>query len=146
MRILFDTSTLVAALVETHPNHTSAFPWLQKAKSKTFAGFVAAHSIAELYNVLTTLPIRPRISPATALQLLKRDVLDQLEVVSLSKEDYAAVIEQLSGSGIVGGAIYDALIIRAAINAKVDQIVTFNADDFRRVYPALAEKIVTPQP
>jgi predicted nucleic acid-binding protein len=146
MRILLDTSTLVAALVETHPNHTLAFPWLQKAKSKTFAGFVATHSIAELYNILTTLPIRPRISSATASRLLKRDVLDQLEAISLSKEDYAIVIEHLSGLGIIGGAIYDALIVRAAIKANVDQIVTFNADDFRRVYPALAEKIVSPQP
>jgi len=146
VKILLDTSTLVAALVETHPNHALAFPWLQKAKAKAFTGFVASHSIAELYSILTTLPIRPRISPATAVQLLKRDVFDQLEAVSLSKEDYAAVIEHLSGLGISGGAIYDALILRAAITANVDQIVTFNADDFRRVYPALAEKIVSPQP
>ncbi len=87
MRILLDTSTLVAALVEMHPNHVLAFPWLQKVKNKAFTGFVAAHSIAELYSVLTTLPIRPRISSATAVRLLKRDVLDQFEAVSLSKED-----------------------------------------------------------
>lgn len=146
MKILLDTSTLVAALVGAHPNHTLAFPWLQKAKAKAFTGFVAAHSIAELYSILTTLPIRPRISSATAVQLLKRDVLDQFEVVSLSKEDYAAVIEHLSELGVIGGAIYDALIVRAAIRAQADQIVTFNADDFRRVYPALAKKIVSPQP
>lgn len=145
MRVLFDTSTLVAALVETHPSHMLAFPWLQKAKNKTFAGFVATHSIAELYNILTALPIRPRIAPATAAQLLQRDVLDQLEAVSLSKEDYAAVIDHLVKLDVGGGAVYDALIVRAAIKANVDQIVTFNADDFRRVYPALAEKIVSPQ-
>lgn len=109
MRILLDTSTLVAALVETHPNHTLAFPWLQKAKAKTFTGFAAAHSIAELYSILTTWPIRPRISSATAAQMIKRDVIAQLEVVSLSKENYAAVIEHLATLNIVGGSTYDAL-------------------------------------
>jgi predicted nucleic acid-binding protein len=135
---------LVAALVETHPNHTRAFPWLQKAKAKAFSGFVAAHSIAELYNILTVLPIRPRISPAIAVQAIQRDVLDQLTAVSLAREDYTAVTEHLSASGIIGGAIYDALILRAAVKANVDQVVTFNADDFARVYPELADKIVSP--
>lgn len=144
MKILLDTSVLVAALVEKHPNHTLAFPWLQKAKAKAFTGFVAAHSVAELYSILTTLPIRPRISPATAAQMIKRDVIDQLQVVSLSKEDYAAVIEHLATENIVGGSTYDALLLRAAVSANVDQVVTFNADDFRRVYPELADKIVSP--
>ena len=34
MKILFDTSVLVAALVESHPMHTRAFPWLKKARVK----------------------------------------------------------------------------------------------------------------
>ena len=144
MKILFDTSALVAALVEKHPNHPWAFPWLQKAKAQAFTGFVAAHSIAELYSVLTTLPIRPRISSASAGQMIKRDIVDQLDLVALSKEDYATVIEYLSGMGIVGGVTYDALILQAAIIANVDQIVTLNADDFRRIRPELVNKIVSP--
>jgi predicted nucleic acid-binding protein len=34
MKILFDTNTLIAALVETHPHHSKAWPWLKKAKQK----------------------------------------------------------------------------------------------------------------
>jgi predicted nucleic acid-binding protein len=56
---LFDTSVLVAAMVEAHPNHTAALPWLQRAKPGLVTGLVAAHSLAELYAVLTTLPIQP---------------------------------------------------------------------------------------
>ncbi len=93
MRIFFDTSVLVAALVERHPNHAKAFSWLQKVRDKGSKGFIAVHSIAELYDVLTVLPIRPRISPATALKAIQRDVLDQLELVSLTADDYTVVIE-----------------------------------------------------
>jgi predicted nucleic acid-binding protein len=65
-------------------------------------------------------------------------------VVFLSDKEYVEVIEHLSALGIVGGATYDALILRAAITAKVDQAVTLNERDFRRVYPVFANKIVSP--
>ena len=62
----------------------------------------------------------------------------------LSDQDYIQVIEHLAALGIVGGATYDALILRAAANAKVDLVVTLNEKDFQRVYPNLADKIVAP--
>ena len=108
------------------------------------AGLVAAHSLAELYAILTTLPVQPRILPTVAQQLIKCNVLDVFEVVFLSDKDYAAVIDHLTDLGIVGGATYDALILHAASKANVDQVVTLNETDFRRVYPDLADKIVSP--
>ncbi len=56
MRTLFDTSVLVAALVEQHPKHERAIPWLSKAKADKFEFIVVSHSLADLYAVLTTLP------------------------------------------------------------------------------------------
>ena len=144
MRILLDTSVLVAAMIEAHPAHAQALPWLHRVKARADIGLVAAHSLAELYAVLTTLPLQPRIPPAMAQELIKRNVLDILEVVPLSDEDYVAVIDHLARLGIVGGATYDALILHAASKANVDQVVTLNEKDFRRVYPHLADKIVSP--
>ena len=63
MKILFDTSVLVAAMIEAHPMHEAALPWLQQVSDQSETGLVAAHSIAELYAVLTTLPVRPRFPP-----------------------------------------------------------------------------------
>ena len=65
-------------------------------------------------------------------------------MVFLSDQDYAAVIVHLADLGIIGGATYDALILHAAAKANVDQVLTLNEKDFRRVHPALAEKIVSP--
>ena len=63
MRTLFDTSVLVAACIEGHPKHERALPWLSKAKAQEFEFVVSSHTLAELYAVLTTLPVKPRISP-----------------------------------------------------------------------------------
>jgi predicted nucleic acid-binding protein len=113
---------LVAAMIEAHPAHAQALPWLHRMKARADTGLVAAHSLAELYAVLTTLPLQPRIPPTMAQELIKRNVLDILEVVPLSDEDYVAVIDHLSRLGIVGGATYDALILYSASKAYVDRV------------------------
>ena len=55
MKALFDTSVLVAASVETHPMHARAWPWLKRAHGGEVGFYVAAHSLAECYAVLTVL-------------------------------------------------------------------------------------------
>jgi predicted nucleic acid-binding protein len=144
MNVLFDTSVLVAAMVEAHPMHERALPWLQRVQAGLDVGIIAAHSIAELYAVLTKLPVRPRISPAVARRLIQQNVLEICRVVSLSEDDYVAILGHLSDTGIVGGATYDALILYAGLKADVDCVVTSNETDFRRIYPDLADKIVAP--
>jgi predicted nucleic acid-binding protein len=135
---------LVAAVVEEHPAHALAFPWLQRVKDKADAGVVAAHSLAEMYSVLTRLPVRPAISPEIAREVIAVNVQDTCEVVSLVAADYVTLLNHLAGLKITGGAVYDALLLHVAWKSNVDQVVTLNAHDFRRVYPALATKIVSP--
>jgi predicted nucleic acid-binding protein len=144
MKILLDTSVLIAAMVEGHPAHGVALPWLQRIREQSETGLVAAHSVAELYAVLTTLPIHPRISPAMAQRLIRQNVLESCEIVPLSEEDYVAVIDHLSESGIAGGATYDALILYAALRADADRVLTLNPRDFQRIRPDLADRIQTP--
>lgn len=144
MRILFDTSMLVAAVVEGHPAHAAAFPWLQRVKDKTNAGVIAAHSLAEMYSILTRLPVQPTISPELAREVINVNVLATCEVVALSVADYVTLINHLAELKIAGGAVYDALLLHAAWKSDVDQVVTLNPHDFRRVYPALADKIISP--
>ena len=144
MKVLLDTSVLVAAMVEAHPHHTRALPWLQRAKCGEIKAVVAAHTLAELYAILTRLPLTPLIPPGTAWKLIQENILSSFEVISLTPEDYRAVLQHLSRAEIAGGATYDALIIHAGSKAGVDQIVTLNEQDFRRVYPELPAQIVVP--
>jgi len=129
-------------MVEAHPAHERSWAWLKRVTGGTDEGFVAAHSLAELYAILTALPVHPRISPSDAMQLIKHDVAQRLEIVCLSDQDYIQVVEHLAALGIAGGATYDALILRAAANAEVELVITLNEKDFQRVDPSLANKIV----
>lgn len=144
MKVLFDTSVLVAAIVDSHPAHKLALPWLQQVQTGTLEGIISAHTVAELYAILTRLPVRPRISAQLAQQSIQRNIRPFFTVVSLSDIDYFTVIDHLSNKDIIGGATYDALIVYVALKTHVDQIVTLNAKDFRRLYPSLASRVVTP--
>jgi predicted nucleic acid-binding protein len=145
VKTLLDTSVLVAAIIEGHPFHLVALPWLQRVQQKLETGIVAAHSLAELYAVLTRLPVHPRISPSLAVQLIRTNVLASCQIEALSVSDYLALLEHLEDVGIAGGAVYDAILLHTAQKTGVDRIVTLNEADFRRVYPALANKVVSPQ-
>ena len=130
MKVMYDTSVLVAGMVEPHPMHERALPWLKRARSGDLEFFVASHTLAELYAVLTTLPVSPRISPGAAWCLIREDVITPAKVTSISPSDYGAVIRRVADLGLSGGIIYDAIITKAAQKAQVDRILTLNLDDF----------------
>lgn len=144
MKILLDSSVLIAGVLGLHSDHQRARLWLEKAKNGDIEAIVSAHTLAEVYSVLTRMPRPLRVSPGVALQLIERNILSCIEVLALTADEYCDLIRHLAQIGIVGGAVYDAVIACAAAKAQVDHIVTFNARDFRRVYPALAASVIVP--
>jgi predicted nucleic acid-binding protein len=144
MKTLFDTSVIIAALVESHPMHERSFPWLKLAKAKEFELVVASHTIAELYAVLSTLPVKPRISPTVAWKLIHENIETISKIVSLTPAEYRFAIKQLSELGLAGGITYDALIAKVARKSKVERLLTLNIDHFRRAWPEGKKVIITP--
>jgi predicted nucleic acid-binding protein len=144
MKTLFDTSVLIAAIVEAHPMHIRALPWLQRAEAGKIDFLVASHTLAELYAVLTTLPLKPRISPSTAWRLVHDNIETSAKIISLSSSDYKSTVKHMSELGLTGGIIYDALIVKAAQKSGVERLLTFNADDFIRLWPGGESFICVP--
>ena len=135
MKVLFDTSVLVAAMVAAHPAHARALPWLSRAKKGEVVYSVGAHSLAELYAVLSRLPPTPRLTPEAAARLIHDNVETHATVVTLSASDYNLTIKRLAERGLAGGQVYDALIARAAEKCGADRLLTLDPEDFRRVWP-----------
>jgi predicted nucleic acid-binding protein len=133
VRTLFDTSVLVAAMVETHSSHVLALTAVQAVIGGDETGIVSTHSLAELYSTLTRMPLRPRIDGPTAWRMIERTVTQHFDLVSLDAADYAEVLKRLSTEGLVGGIVYDAVIARAAEKADAERIWTLNAADFTRL-------------
>ena len=143
MSVLFDASVLVAGLVEAHPHHGVAFPWIRRVQAGRLRGAVAAHSLAETYSALTTLPHQPRITPAAALRLIRESVR-RFHVVSLGARDYLIVVRTLADAGLGGGIIYDALAARAAAKTRAERMLTLNRRDFDRLEAIFGVRVATP--
>ena len=141
MREFFDTSVLVAVFLGDHPHHkASANAFSEAAKERSSC---AAHSLAEVYATLTSLPIKPMIAPEQALLFLG-DVRSRLSLIALDEEEYFSTIERASERRISGGRVYDALLLRCAVKAKAETIYTWNLKHFQGLAPELASKIITP--
>ncbi len=141
MKVYFDTNVLIAAVLENHPHHFPAAAMLRKAHSGEIQGCVVAHGLAELYAVLTRIPLAPRVHPSEAWQILADDILPHFTVLSLSTRQYAETIRRCADAGWTGGRVYDVLHLAAAREAGCDQICTLNLRHFRELAPDLRDRI-----
>lgn len=145
MKVFCDTNVLVAAFVANHPQHNAARPVLEKIKAGADEGFVAAHSLAESYAVLTRLPGASQVAPSVAWQLISENVVKNFTAISLSPREYAKALEDASLINVQGGKIYDALLLAAAIKSGAARIYTFNVSHFQRIVPKhVGSQIVAP--
>ncbi|MBW4676877.1 MAG: PIN domain-containing protein [Desmonostoc geniculatum HA4340-LM1] len=144
MKVLFDTSVLVPALIVNHPKHSVCFSRLKAAESRQVQGFISTHSLAETYSVITRLPIQPRISPQQAQSIIV-DISQYLEPIPLLVNDYQAAIAEMATLNFPGGGIFDALIAQAALKAEVAILLTLNPNHFTRLGNAIANLVQVPQ-
>ena len=136
MRVLFDTSVLVPAVVDQLPNHEAALDALLSYTDAEHAGYCSTHALAECYATLTALPLQRRVLPAEARQLVEESLLGRLTAVPLTRDDYLDAVRRVSHAGLASGVICDALHVRCAERIPVDRVLTCNLADFERLRPA----------
>ena len=124
MKILLDTSVLIAAVLHDHVHHQSAREWLDHAHSGRYQLFVSGHSLAEMYSTLTRMPRTPAISANDAVQLIHHDILTTASIISLTGTDYVDLLHDISIQGLTGGIVYDAIILKVAKLADAKHVVT----------------------
>jgi predicted nucleic acid-binding protein len=141
MKEFFDTSVLVAAFWGGHVHHVPSLKRFAAAEKRLSA--CGLHSLAEVYAVMTALPVKPMIPPEQAL-LFVEEVRNRLTLVSLSAEEYFVVIQNAASSGFTGGRIYDSLLLACAAKCKAQAIYTWNLKHYQSLAPGLAPRIQTP--
>lgn len=143
MGAVFDSSALIAACVEAHPKHASAISWLKRAKNKEIEYLVSAHSLLEVYSVLTRAPFKPPISPSTAKRLIEQNIKKDAKIISLTGKEYFQIIDRMTQLGLTGSIVYDAIIVECARKSKAKEVITSNIKDFTRLIPDDSIKIIT---
>lgn len=130
---LYDTSLIIAGVLKNHSHHKFAYPWLKASQEKKVEASVSSHTLAELYSVLTRLPIQPALPPEFVSTFLHKEVLRDFSVIDLSAKDYREAIKRVAIKSLRGGIIYDALHVQACLKKNLSGIVSFNDKDFLRL-------------
>jgi predicted nucleic acid-binding protein len=139
--VFFDTSVLIAASDGSDPRNSASRLLLAAATPATAA--CAAHTLAEVYAVLSRLPGGKKVRPQFA-GLLVEQIAARMTVVPLDAGEYAATLGEAARMGLAGGIVFDALLLACARKVEAERIYTWNEKHFRIVAPDLADRIVTP--
>lgn len=141
MKAFLDTSVLVPVALGDHENHAACLNlFVQHPRSEVCC---AAHSLAEVYAVLTKLPGKHRIAPEQAMLFLT-DIRERLTVVSLTGEEYAQALAKAAALGIIGGTVYDLLLAECALKAEARTIYTANLRHYSQCGPEVQRRLKAP--
>jgi predicted nucleic acid-binding protein len=105
--LVLDTSVAIPLLVQAHGAHAAVTNWCDGRKVA-----LTGHAVAETYSVLTRLPGDIRLAPLDAARLLQTRFETPLVLGLVTSRTLA---QRLGELGIVGGAVYDALVALAAV-------------------------------
>jgi predicted nucleic acid-binding protein len=127
----FDTSALVAGLIELRPAPDPAQQLLTEVAEGRLEGVCTAwHCCLEFFAVTTRLPSPYRLSPKNALLLLEEEILGRFEIGELPAAHRAAFLTGIAQDQVSGGRIYDAHIAEVAVRSRARSVVTENLRHF----------------
>lgn len=141
MKTYFDSSALVAAMVETEAHYAEALAALADVAD----GFTSTHAIAETFATLTGGRMETQLTPNEAMQFIDTNVVKRLSILELSLDDYEQAIVRSQAVGARGGAIFDMLHLEAARRGNARRIFTINLRHFQVFAPDLKEIISLPR-
>ncbi|PYT78787.1 MAG: twitching motility protein PilT [Acidobacteria bacterium] len=141
MKAFFDTSVLVAVFRGDHEHHERSLRVFASSTTKDTA--CSLHTLAELFAVLTALPVKPPISPEHVM-LFVDEIRARLTPISLDSQDYYQTLGAAAERGLFDGRIYDALLLRCARKCHAQTIYTWNLRHFKAIAPDLATRLRMP--
>jgi predicted nucleic acid-binding protein len=131
LTVFFDTSVLVAGLIDFGPQSAPAQSVLHAvAEKKIPAPCTAWHCCLEFFSVSTRLPAEYRLRPEEAAMLLEQEVLSRMTVHDLPPAAQIPMLRAAARDAASGGRIYDAHIAEVARSASANVVVTDNRRHF----------------
>ena len=76
--------------------------------------------------------------------LFLADLQSRLTLITLDGDEYCQALGDFAATGVTGGAIYDGLLARCALKAKVKWIYTWNLRHYCLFGSEIEKKLRTP--
>jgi len=139
--VFLDTSVLVAAVRTADLRHAASNELVRKCRPDNSS--CAAHTLAEVYASLTGMRPPNRFRPEQAIVVVD-GFSAKFRCVELTADEVQHTARRIASLGLMGGIIYDALLLTCARKVNADRIYTWNVRHFQMVAPELAGRIAEP--
>lgn len=127
MKILIDTNILLDLLTKREPYYADAEKILSMCSNHTLSGYIAAHSIMNIFYILRT---------SYTLEQRRELLLHLCHIVEVIGIDETKIINSLHNVDFTD--VEDCLQTECAISCHADYIVTRNIKDFKKsLIPAI---------
>lgn len=143
MKVAFDTSVIIAGTHDLHPHHRRAVVWIDAVLQQRITGVITWHALAEIWSVLTRMPLPARLTAEQALRVVRR-VQGVFQLHPPEAAVYDEALQRCTDRGFASGVVFDALHLVAAERAGAEAIVTFNGADFHRLAGPTSPRVVIP--
>lgn len=132
MKYYLDTNIWIAALLDKHPKHQNSKQLIIDCLEQNIEIVTSGHCLAEVYSVLTKLPLAIRIQPDVVITLIDKNMVANCEIIDLNTAEYIEVLKEAANNNLTSGTIFDGLHVKAALKARVNKIFTYNLKDFKK--------------
>ncbi|MGI8495535.1 MAG: type II toxin-antitoxin system VapC family toxin [Pyrinomonadaceae bacterium] len=133
MKYLLDTNILLRLIELTHKHHKETREALRKLRKQNCIFYILLQNISEFWNVCT----RPQDKNGLGLSITKTNAhLKRFEhlfkYIPDTKETYENWRELVVKHSVSGVKVHDAKIVAAMKAHNIENLLTFNAKDFKR--------------
>lgn len=130
MRVLCDSSVLIAALLPSEDHHAASAAVLNGADTMV----VHVHALNETFATLTGGSLGFRVDADLAARLLREQIGARAAMVVLDAEEVTDALDKARAHGVRSGAVYDYMHLVAARKGKADVLLTLNLSDFQHLH------------
>ena len=127
MRVLCDSSVLIAALLPSEDHHAASAAVLNGANAMV----VHVHALNETFATLTGGSLGFRVDADLTARLIREQIVARAAMVVLDAEEVTDALDKARAYGVRGGAVYDYMHLVAARKGQADVLFTLNLSDFQ---------------
>ncbi len=130
MRVLCDSSVLIAAFLPSEDHHSASAALLNGAGTM----IVHVHALNETFATLTGGSLGFRVDAGLAARLIRERIVSRSTVIVLDSDDVPDALDKARSHGVRGGAVYDYMHLVAARKGNADVLYTLNLADFQHLH------------
>ncbi len=130
MRVLCDSSVLIAALLPSEDYHVASAAVVNGADTMV----VHVHALNETFATLTGGSLGFRVDADLTARLIREQIVAHASMIVLDSGDVTDALVKARAHGVRGGAVYDYMHLVAARKGKADVLYTLNLANFQHLH------------